>query len=275
MRKFQITEYKIYSDFFSANTKPVSLVLLADLHNAVYGRGNGKLLGAIDMVEPDIVLCAGDMLVGKKGVSMEPAIGFMRAVASRYPVYYGNGNHEYRLRIYPEIFGDMYREYERALVDAGVHILCNDKAIVPAGKTFIQVYGYELEREYYRKFNCLELNERQIASVLGEADKRRFNVLIAHNPVYGDTYARWGADLTVSGHLHGGIIRIPGIGGVISPQARLFPKYDGGLYEIDGRHLVVSRGLGGHTVNIRVFNPAELVVIRLCPPGRRAAFQLI
>lgn len=268
MKRFQITEYKIYSEFFSENTKPVTLALLADLHNHSYGKDNERLLGAVDMIEPDIVLCAGDMLVGKKDQSMKTAIDFMTAVAAKYPVYYGNGNHEYRLRIYPEIYGDMYKEYEEALVAAGVHILANDKAIVPAGNTFVHVYGYELDRSYYRKFNCLELTKRQLEYTLGEVDKRRFNILLAHNPVYGDTYAQWGADLTVSGHLHGGIIRIPGIGGVITPQAKLFPKYDGGMYEIEGRHLVVSRGLGGHTVNVRICNPPELVIIRLCPPKK-------
>ena len=83
--------------------------------------------------------------------------------------------------------------------------------------------------------------------------------------MYFDNYAAWGADLTVSGHLHGGIIRIPGIGGVISPQAKLFPKYDAGHFRKDGKDLIVSRGLGTHTVNIRIFNPAELSVIHLSP----------
>ena len=81
--------------------------------------------------------------------------------------------------------------------------------------------------------------------------------------IYFDSYAWWGADLTVSGHLHGGIIRIPGIGGIITPQAKLFPRYDAGQFKKNGKNLVVSRGLGTHTVNIRIFNPAELSVIRL------------
>lgn len=266
MKRFQVTEYELYSDFFSVNTRPVTLVLLADLHNYVYGRKNRRLLGAIEKIRPDFVLCAGDMLVGKKGKSMKPAIDFMTAVAAKYPVYYGNGNHEYRMRMNPQVYGTMYQEYKDALTHAGVQFLENDKAIVPAGKTYINVYGFELEGAYYRKFNGLELTKRQLLGKLGEEDKRRYSILIAHNPVYGDTYAEWGADLTVSGHLHGGIIRIPGIGGLISPQAKLFPKYDGGMYEIYGKHLVVSRGLGGHTVNIRIFNRPELVVIRLCPP---------
>ena len=161
----------------------------------------------------------------------------------------------------------MYARYEKELTEAGVHILSNDHAIVPAGNTFVNVYGYELEMAYYQKFNQLELTKGQLEQALGEADRRRFTILIAHNPVYGETYADWGADLTVSGHLHGGIIRLPFIGGVITPQAKLFPKYDGGHYRIGDRHLVVSRGLGEHTVKIRIGNSPELVFLHLCPSG--------
>ena len=70
----------------------------------------------------------------------------------------------------------------------------------------------------------------------------------------------------MSGHLHGGIVRLPKLGGVISPQFRLFPKYDGGDYLIGGRHMIVSRGLGSHTVNIRIMNRPELIVVKLLPP---------
>ncbi len=264
--KFQITEYQITSEFFRGNTRPVTAVLAADLHNHEYGRENERLLGAVDMLEPDFVLCAGDMLVGKPKATMEPAITFLSKLARKYPVYYGNGNHEDRLRRGPARYGNMYQEYEGRLKKAGVHFLINDKAVVPAGKTYINIYGYSLENSYYRKCCRLELTSRQIVHVLGEADKRCFNILIAHNPIYGDTYAKWGADLTVSGHLHGGIVRLPKIGGVLSPQFRLFPKYDGGHYLIGDGHMIVSRGLGSHTVNIRIFNRPELIVIKLMPP---------
>ncbi len=265
-RKFQITEYTVTSEFFKGNERPVTAVLVADLHNQVYGRGNAGLLCAVDMLEPDFILCAGDMLVGKPKATMEPAIHFMSELARRYPVYYGNGNHEDRLRRNPMVYGDMYQEYESRLKRAGVHFLINDKAVVPAGRTYVNIYGYSLEASYYRKCCCLELTSRQLTHALGEADKRCFNILIAHNPVYGEAYSKWGADLTVSGHLHGGIVRLPKLGGVISPQFRLFPKYDGGDYLIGGRHMIVSRGLGSHTVNIRIMNRPELIVVKLLPP---------
>lgn len=99
--------------------------------------------------------------------------------------------------------------------------------------------------------------------VLGNPEKKCFNLLIAHNPDYFDAYADWGADLTVSGHVHGGLMRLPFLGGVISPKLRLFPHYDGGRFEKDGKEMILSRGLGTHTLPIRIFNPGEMVVIRL------------
>ena len=79
--------------------------------------------------------------------------------------------------------------------------------------------------------------------------------------MYFDYYAKWGADLVLSGHVHGGLLRLPIIGGVISPQIKLFPKYTGGLYKLNKAVMIVSRGLGTHTIRFRFFNPPELVVV--------------
>lgn len=89
--------------------------------------------------------------------------------------------------------------------------------------------------------------------------------MIAHNPEYFPAYAEWGADLVLSGHVHGGLMRLPFLGGVIAPSMKLFPKYDGGVFEEHGSTMILSRGLGTHTLPIRIFNPGELVVIRLTP----------
>ena len=167
------------------------------------------------------------------------------------------------MRMHPEIYGKVYAEYAEALRDCGVILLENEKASFEAEGLGAEIYGFELPESYYRKFAREELKEEELEQVLGKPDEEKYNILIAHNPVYFPVYARWGADLTVSGHLHGGIIRIPGIGGIITPQARLFPKYDAGHFRREGKDLVVSRGLGTHTVNLRIFNPPELSVIRL------------
>ena len=125
----------------------------------------------------------------------------------------------------------------------------------------ITVWGYELPIEYYKRGRKAELLEMQITETLGTPDENSFNLLLAHNPIYFPTYAAWGADLTLSGHLHGGIVRLPFVGGVISPQIRLFPKYTHGMYTENGRKLITSAGLGSHTINLRINNPPELVVI--------------
>ncbi len=179
------------------------------------------------------------------------------------PIFYGNGNHEYRLRLHPEIYGDMYTKYKEALAEAGVQPLENQKVPFTAKGLSMEIYGYELPEHYYKKFCRSTLHREDLEKTFGKPDPEPFSILLAHNPIYFDSYAGWGADLTVSGHLHGGIIRIPGIGGVITPQVKLFPRYDAGHFKREGKNLVVSRGLGTHTVNLRIFNPAELSVIRL------------
>ena len=91
--------------------------------------------------------------------------------------------------------------------------------------------------------------------------------MLAHNPAYFEAYASWGADLTLSGHVHGGIMRLPWLGGVLSTSLTLFPKYDGGEFRLGEKRMIVSRGLGSHTIPIRIFNPAELVAVELAPKG--------
>lgn len=238
--------------------------MLADLHNHSYGVDNARLADAILSQEPDAVLVAGDLLIGRPGESFLPALSLLRRLRKNgIPVYYGNGNHEYRMRLHPEIYGSMYAEYTKELKDCGVILLENEKVTFEARGLQAEIYGFELDECYYQKFCRAVFREEELTQIFGKPDEEQYNILLAHNPVYFHAYARWGADLTVSGHLHGGIIRIPGIGGVITPQARLFPRYDAGHFRWEGKDLVVSRGLGTHTVNLRVFNPPELSVIRL------------
>ena len=102
-----------------------------------------------------------------------------------------------------------------------------------------------------------------MANKLGNPDRDRYSILLAHNPEHFQAYVSWGADLILSGHVHGGIIRLPFLGGVVSPAMKLFPKYDGGLFSQGNSHMVLSRGLGTHTIPVRINNKAELVVVEL------------
>ena len=100
---------------------------------------------------------------------------------------------------------------------------------------------------------------------LPEPDRSKCNILIAHNPDYFEEYAKWGADLVLSGHVHGGIMRLPFLGGVIAPSYKLFPKYDGGVFHIGKSTMLLGRGMGSHTIPFRFFNPGELYEVTLRP----------
>ena len=144
-----------------------------------------------------------------------------------------------------------------------IHWLVNKGATIQVEDTSLHVFGIEIDKEYYKKFFHEILSEKQVESYLGKKPEG-YTVLLAHNPEYFKAYAGWGADMTLSGHVHGGIMRLPFLGGVISPSLRLFPKYDGGRKKEFGKEMIISRGLGVHTIPVRLFNPAELVVLRLC-----------
>ena len=141
-------------------------------------------------------------------------------------------------------------------------MLLNEKISLPAAN--MDIYGLEIDMDYYGKFKKRNMETEYINRLLGKQQTSVFNILIAHNPDYFSTYADWGADLVVSGHIHGGLMKLPVLGGVISPALRLFPEYDGGEYKKGKSTMILSRGLGTHTLPIRIFNPGELVVIRCC-----------
>ncbi len=260
---FKITHYDIVSEKLNGLAEEKKIVFLTDLHNNVYGKNNEKLLAAVREQNPDMVLIGGDMMVGKPEVPTKVAEDFVGKLTQISPVYYANGNHEQRMKIYPERFGTKYQEYRTAVEQSGVQFLENEHLDLMFDTCPVQIHGLEIPREGYKKFRKTDVYLEQIEERIGKADLSKYQILLAHNPIYADTYLEWGADLILSGHLHGGIVRLPGFGGMITPQFRLFPKYSGELTEKDGKNVVVSKGLGAHTIKIRFLNPAELVVLHL------------
>ena len=239
--------------------KPFRAIVLADLHNKQFGKQNELLLKAIEEQKPDAIWIAGDILTARPGRSMQPAIDFVTALAKKYPVFYGNGNHEHRLKLYPEKYGDMAQEYAQALKQVGVVPMVNCHQVLK--EYGIDIYGAEIDKFYYKRFVVPKMPEDYLTGVLGTPQKENYIVLLAHNPDYFPNYAGWGADLVLSGHVHGGIVRIPGWKGVLSPNVRFFPKYDGGKFTEGKSTMILSRGLGMHTIPVRLFNPGEVIVI--------------
>lgn len=261
---FETVHYYLKSEKIKSS---VTIVMLADLHNRIYGENSEILLKEIDRCSPDLVCLAGDMLIGNSKVSYEPAQNVVMELAKKYQVYYGLGNHEARMRVDTDIYGTLYEEYMEPIRALGVKVLINDRAEIKVNDNRFCIYGYDLPAKYFEKFNRYVFGKEQMEGLLGtcEGSKECYHILLAHNPVYFQQYAAWGADLTLSGHLHGGIIRLPLLGGVITPQAKLFPRYCAGEYRIGESVLIVSRGLGTHTIPIRFNNKPELSVIHLGP----------
>lgn len=260
---FRVTHYDVKSEKLNGLPKECTLVFLSDLHNNRYGKDNEKLLKSVREQSPDIILIGGDMLVGKPDTSYEIAERFVSKLSRIAPVYYANGNHEQRMKLYPETFKTMYKGYKEQLEKTGVMFLENASEDLRLGDCNLRITGLEIPREGYKKFRKTEVSLEQIEDCIGQAVQDSYQILLAHNPVYADTYLEWGADLVLSGHLHGGVVRLPCLGGIITPQFRLFPKYSGELTQVGDKTVVVSKGLGTHTIKIRFLNPAEVVVLHL------------
>lgn len=257
--RFVIREYALSDQRIRKDCK---IVVLADLHNKRYGRESELLISAVRDADPDMILIAGDLLTAKPGRKFDTPIHLLKELVKDYPIYYANGNHEHRLKLYPDTYGDMAERYDGELEKLGIRPLVNEHVDIP--EYGIMVYGSEIDKMYYSRFETPLMDTDYLNHILGRVDRLSYSILLAHNPEYFVQYADWGADLTISGHVHGGVVRVPFWGkGVISPRFRLFPKYDGGKFVENGKVMLVSRGLGMHTIPVRLFNPAELIVLDL------------
>ncbi len=265
LKRFEVTEYPISSGKIK---KEHRFVVLADLHGFSYGKENERLMKRIREWKPECILIAGDMIVSKQKDSYISALVTLKHLLEIAPVYYAMGNHESRVnRVEMLAYGDFSAYYSRAK-GMGVHFLQNETAALSLEGDEICVSGLELDMDYYEKGYIVPLKEEELTRNLGEASDN-FQILLAHNPAYSKEYAAWGADLTLCGHNHGGLIRLPGIGSLLSPQLTWFPKYNDGCHELFGNKVIISRGLGTHTFHIRIFNRAELVAVRLLPDGSK------
>ena len=257
---YNIVEYTIET---GKDIQPVRFVMLSDLHDTdVTHDGNKKLLESIESLDPDFVILAGDMITSY----MEPenrsdkTFDLLKKLSDRFIVYYGLGNHEQRYKEEPERFPGIYDELSKKIKELGIRLLSNECA--DAGDS-IRIYGFDVPLDNYKRVVTTELPDNILDDTFGPVDREKFSILVAHTPDYFDDYVKWHPDLILSGHLHGGIVGIPGIGGIMSPQLKLFPKYDFGKYEKDASTMIVSRGIGWHSFPIRIFNKAEIVLISI------------
>ena len=246
MEKFRTVTYEVHNPKIK---KGVRFAVLADLHGSIFGEENSTLLKKIQEYAPDAILLAGDMVVRMDPFTLETARKLLCTLAKNFPIFYAMGNHETKMKAKQK----------------GICFLANEKSkVVLAGNSFV-VNGLELPLEYYHKPFSPKLTSEKMEELMGKPDPEAINILLAHNPKYGRTYFHWGADLILSGHYHGGVLRFSRHMGAISSQFIPFPKYCCGDFYKNGNCMIVSAGLGEHTVPLRIHNPRELIFIEMKP----------
>ena len=219
--------------------KPFIAVQVSDLHDRRFGKEQEKLLNAIRDAKPDLILITGDLFNRHRKSACQNAFVFIRSAVKIAPVYFAEGNHECSL-------GETGERYIETIRNIGAHVLRDEYADVGS----IRIIGL---RQY--------ASPEQLSAL---TDAARLNIALAHRPELYPIYADAGADVILSGHAHGGQIRLFGHG-VYAPQQGLFPKFDAGQYRSGKSILHVSRGLGNTIPFPRVFNTPELNILTFKP----------
>lgn len=228
-----------------------TVVVLADLHGAVFGEDNQRLLETVSNQAPDVILLAGDLLDRFRETPHSYAVDLGRRLAAIAPTYFVTGNHEWALPDVPAL--------KEALTEAGVTVLDNRFVTLERGGDQILLAGVDDPNGYADQKTPEELAE-EVHAAWGDG----FWLLLAHrNNLFAPRYSRLGADLVISGHGHGGMIRLPFTDGLISVERTLFPSYTAGFYEENGSTAFISRGLGNSGPSFRLFNRPEVAVLTL------------
>lgn len=246
VRKYIINSNKL------AVGEPVRIVLITDLHSHIYGNNQTKIVSLIKKQNPDIIALVGDIADDEEPI--EGTELFLAGIKGLAPIYYVTGNHEFwsdDIRNIKEII----RKYNVTILENSYEqIKIKNSSIVIGGVDDPDVVNYEkpefdLQREMFYTFSELQ-------------DKPGFKILLAHRPELIEIYKESSFDLVLSGHAHGGQVRIPFIlNGLWAPNQGWFPKYAGGVYKYDSLTHIVSRGVSYNPRLPRVFNPPEIVVI--------------
>ena len=245
----QTTETALVSPALPPAFDGLRIVELADLHGRVFGRGSRRLLAAVRRAEPDLICIDGDLFDEHTDLAMLPPL--LRGLCAIAPVYYVTGNHEWRVPGLRGILAQM-----RA---CGVTVLQDDWRVLRRGEDALIVAGTDDPCGPAERKTPAEL----IADIRAEAGEAAFLLLLTHRNDHLPQWSALGVQAVLAGHCHGGVVRLPFVGGLFGTDRRLFPAWDAGLYRQGETALYVSRGLGYTNVHFRLFNRPEVAVIVL------------
>ena len=257
----KVTEYTVALDGFK---KESTVVCLSDLHSLQYGQDNEKILRKVSSQNPDSVFVLGDMMnLDADSEELQQFLTLMEHLHAIAPTYFSFGNHEMDYLLNGG-------EHLVSLLEArDITVLWDNYVEISIGKNKVRIggslghyYGYEWTEED-------KANPPDYAMEESIGDSNLPAIVLLHMPetiVYDSFRKYWDADLFLSGHTHGGAIRIPGIGGLFAPTQGLFPEYDRGMFILDDRFtLIITAGLSGYGKIPRIFNLPEICVVHLTP----------
>ena len=249
----EINEWHVASQKLPEAFDGFRIVQISDLHNAEFGKNNEKLLSLLKQADADIIVMTGDLIDSRK-TDLEAALSFAKEAALIAPTYYANGNHEARETVYEQL--------KQGLLDCGVAVLENKRTDLTIGSSTIHLIGMNdpAFAGQYTDAGMKQTVENQLSEIV--PDNNRYKILLAHRPEYFSIYAQH-VDLAFCGHAHGGQFILPFIGGLAAPGQGLLPEYYSGLYEKNGAHMIVSRGIGNSIIPFRINNNPEIVVAEL------------
>lgn len=251
----EISRYEVKSQKLPESFDGFKIVQLSDLHGAEFGEDGMELVEKVKELEPDIIALTGDF------VTDEGDLAAVEKLAARLtelcPVYFVSGNHEFGSGLAVKVRNILER--------AGVKYLSNEYLTISRGEDGILLGGVEDPLAYADM-----LSPDELAQKMNDAAPDAFKILLGHRNYWMTEYPELPVDLIFCGHAHGGLIRIPGVGGLIGTDRRLFPDFDAGQFN-NGRYtLIVSRGLGNSVSIPRVFNRPEIVCVELTRAYARA-----
>ncbi|MDA1966110.1 metallophosphoesterase [Bacillus cereus] len=249
-----ITEVKITSSKIPSSFKGYKILQISDLHNKKFGDNQDVLIQKIKSIDPDIIAITGD-LIDSKSYDAELSMQLIQKMVNKYPVYFVTGNHEQ--------WSGKYNSLEKELKKYGVNVLRNEHVGIRKGEQEINLLGID-DPEFVtgnRDEGNIIIDEIKKAKIEMQPD--RYNVLLSHRPEFIKEYKNERLDLVLSGHAHGGQVRLPFIGGLVAPNQGVLPKYTAGLYVEQNTSMVVSRGLGNSIIPQRILNRPEIVVVQL------------
>jgi len=246
--RLSVTEYTLESDKL---TDSFTAVLITDLHSCKYGDGQIKLINAVKNASPDVIFLSGDIVDDK--LPRTPAYEFLREVSADYPCFYVSGNHEFWSNDISTIKAD--------ISDLGISVLEGD-SVSPEFSDNVIICGIDDPDVGEGEFS------RQLENCASSVSNDAFTILLSHRPERISQYASYGFDTVLSGHAHGGQVRLPVIleDGLFAPNQGFFPKYTCGVHEYNNTNLIISRGLARESTRLpRIFNRPELVVVKFSP----------